>query len=276
MDIDVIKQRLTSLQTKKQPREKIDYSKIFWKPTIGKHTLRVVPSKFNKTNPFKEIYFHYGIGDKKVMIALNNFGEKDPIVEFAKELRKSEDPSQWQLAKKLNPKMRVFVPVVVRGEEEKGVRLWEFGKEMYMELLNLADDEDIGDYTDIINGRDLKITTVGPESTGTTYNKSSVNVKPTTSPLTKDKKELEKWLEEQPDILEQYKKYTFDEMKDVLYKWLNPEDSENKETEDEEEETVSTPPMSSIVKKGKSEVKKSKVDEFDELFKDDNDTEDED
>lgn len=40
-------------------------------------------------------------------------------------------------------------PIVVRGEEEKGVRLWEFGKEIYMQLLGIAEDEDYGDYTDI-------------------------------------------------------------------------------------------------------------------------------
>ncbi len=43
--------------------------------------------------------------------------------------------------------MRVFAPVIVRGEEDKGVRMWEFGKEIYMQLLGIADDEDYGDPT---------------------------------------------------------------------------------------------------------------------------------
>jgi hypothetical protein len=63
--------------------------------------------------------------------------------------------------------MRVFAPVIVRGEEEKGVRLWEFGKEVYQSLLSLAADEEVGDFTDIMEGRDMKIETVGPETTGT-------------------------------------------------------------------------------------------------------------
>ncbi len=41
--------------------------------------------------------------------------------------------------------MRIFVPVVVRGEEAEGVKLWQFGKELYMDFLNLADNEDVGD-----------------------------------------------------------------------------------------------------------------------------------
>ncbi len=60
----------------------------------------------------------------------------------------------------LDPKMRVFAPVIVRGEEEKGVRLWEFGKEIYMQLLGIAEDEDYGDFTDISEGRDFTVDVV--------------------------------------------------------------------------------------------------------------------
>jgi hypothetical protein len=51
----------------------------------------------------------------------------------------------------------------VRGEESEGVKLWQFGKEVYQEFLNMASDEEIGDFTDIAQGRDIKLTTVGPE-----------------------------------------------------------------------------------------------------------------
>ena len=74
-------------------------------------------------------------------------------------------------------KLVSFAPVVVRGEEDKGVRLWQFGKQVYEELLALAVDDEIGDYTDVAGGRDLTVETVGPESTGTPYNKSSVRVR---------------------------------------------------------------------------------------------------
>ena len=55
--------------------------------------------------------------------------------------------------------MRIFAPVIVRGEEEKGVRLWEFGKEVYQDFLNMATDDEIGDYTDIVAGRDYNAMT---------------------------------------------------------------------------------------------------------------------
>ena len=149
MDLKSIKNKLNALQTSGQKKEKVDYSKYLWKPKQeGKYQIRIVPSKLDKNNPFKEVFLHYGFS-KFPIYALSNWGEKDPIVEFAKQLRQSNDKENWKLAKKLEPKMHIFAPVIVRGEEDKGVRLWEFGKEIYLQLLGIADDEDYGDYTDI-------------------------------------------------------------------------------------------------------------------------------
>ena len=126
MDLNAIRSKLNSLQQTNKGDGNNSKS-LFWKPSIGKQTVRIVPNKFNKSNPFTEVYFHYGIGER-TMISPINFDEKDPIVEFAKQLRTTSDKENWRLAKKLDPKMRVFVPVVVRGEEDQGVKLWQFGK----------------------------------------------------------------------------------------------------------------------------------------------------
>ncbi len=190
---------------------------------MGKHSVRIVPSVFNKQNPFKEVYMHYGINNR-TMISLSNFNEKDPIVEFAQGLRKSSERDNWQLAKKLEPKMRVFAPVIVRGEEDKGVRLWEFGKQVYMDLLSIAEDEDVGDYSDPITGRDITVETAGKETTGLMYNTSTVRVRTKSTPLSEDADKVKLWLETQPDPLGQFKRYSYDEMKEALLKHLNPEE----------------------------------------------------
>ena len=174
-----------------------------------------------------EVFIHYGIGPK-VMLSPINYGEKDPIVEFAKGLKKSKEPEDWKLAKKLEPKMRIFAPVIVRGEEDKGVRLYEFGKSVYQELLALAADEEVGDFTDVMEGRDIKIEVTA----GNPYTETSVRPAMKSTPTTKDSTQLEGWLENQPDVLELYKKYNFEEVKDFLTKWLNPEEEiENVTTE---------------------------------------------
>lgn len=267
MDLNQIKQRLNAMQQKPGKKNSgEDRKKFFWKPAVGKSTIRIVPSAFDKTNPFKELYFHYGIGNR-TMISPINFGEKDPIVEFAKQLRQSQDKENWKLAKKLDPKMRIFAPVIVRGEEHLGVRLWEFGKEIYLEFLSLADDEDIGDYTDILEGRDITIDTVGPEVTGTAYNKSSIRVKTKQSVLAEDKETVKKWLSEQPNPTELYKRYEFDEMKRLLQEWLAPEEEVAPAVETEEEEEVVAPKSNYSL----STPKTVKTDKFDALFGDDDD-----
>jgi hypothetical protein len=234
MDINAIKQRLNSLQSSGQKKEKVDYSKYYWKPKQeGKYQIRIVPSTLNKENPFQEVFVHYGFS-KFPIYALTNWGEKDPIVEFSKQLRGTSEKENWQLAKKLDPKMRVFAPVVVRGEEDKGVRLWEFGKEIYMQLLGIAEDEDYGDFTDINDGRDFTVEAVMGDIGGRQGIKCSIRVKPKTSPLGTDKNEIKSWLSEQPNVLELQKKMSFEDLKSVLEKFLNPE----AETEEEEEEAI--------------------------------------
>jgi len=289
MDLKSIKNKLSALQTQGQKKEKVDYSKYLWKPKQeGKYQIRIVPSKLDKNNPFREVFVHYGFS-KFPIYALTNWGEKDPIVEFAKQLKQTNDKENWKLAKKLEPKMRVFAPVVVRGEEDKGVRLWEFGKEIYMQLLGIADDEDYGDYTDITDGRDFTLEAVMGDIGGRQGLKTSIRVKPKTSPLTTDKSDIESWLEDQPDILELQRKTEFDKLKEILQNWLNPEDATDVEEDEDEEETVETPskvkndlpwdddededeaPVKTAPSKNyELKTKKSKADKFDELFDDEN------
>ena len=278
MDINAIKQRLSSLQSSGAKKEKVDYSKYYWKPKAeGKYQIRVVPSVLNKSNPFQEVFVHYGFS-KFPIYALTNWGEKDPIVEFAKSLRTTQEKENWQLAKKLDPKMRVFAPVVVRGEEEKGVRLWEFGKEIYMQLLGIAEDEDYGDFTDISEGRDFTVDVVTGDIGGRQGLKSSIRVKPKTSPLGSDKETIKMWLTEQPNVLELQRKTAFDDLKSILANFLNPEEEETVAAEvDEDEDPIiakaQETPKTNYSLKASPVAKVSKADKFDALFDDEDESE---
>jgi len=274
MDLSLLKQKLDGLQQKPSSNgKKIDYASIYWKPTVGKQQIRIVPSAYDSRNPFTELKIYYGISNK-VMVSPLNFGEKDPIAVFASKLREEYSKENYVLAKKLDPKTRYFVPVVVRGEEDKGVRLWQFGKQVYEELLSLATDDEIGDYTDIVSGRDITVETVGPESTGTPYNKSSVRVRLTTSALSDSKENVDLWLSEQPNPKEQFKVYSFDEMKSALEKWLAPEDEEGDiidESNDDFDDDASEEQPQAKFTLDTSKAKQSKVDKFDSLFEENND-----
>ena len=264
MDLNAIKQKLDSLN-KQSNYKKGSGKNLFWKPSVGKQVVRVVPNKYNKDFPFTEMMFYYGIG-QRVMASPQNWNEKDPIQEFTKQLRTTNDKENWRLAKKLDAKTRIFAPVVVRGEESEGVKLWQFGKEVYQEFLNMAADEEIGDYTDIAQGRDIKLTTVGPEVTGTPYNKTSIGPSLKTSPISKDKDEVNKFLEDQPDPMKIFKRYTFDEVKAALQEFLSPEDQES------EGDIIKEPAVAfdGDSKGGNysldTNAKKSKSEQFDDLF----------
>lgn len=275
MDVDLIKKKLEKFQQKPKKFEKIDYEKIFWSPSVGKQTIRVVPSKFNSKNPFMEAYFYYGIGSK-VMISPATFGEDDPIKQFVLKLKKTNEKENWSLAKKLEAKLRIFAPVIVRGEEEKGVRWWQFGKTMYLDFLSMADDEDIGDFTDIHEGRDFTVDTVGPEVTGTSYNKSSIRPKTKLTPLSDNPDKVKLWMENQPNPLDVYKRFTFDEMKNNLQNWLEPETEEEGSISSESPEPFDDEPKEEVKPRIPKPIpqKQSKVSEFNALFGENNDNSD--
>jgi len=265
MDINAIRAKLDALNNNNQQREKTDYSTIFWKPELGKQTVRLVPSAFDPTFPFKELKFHYGIG-KYPMVALSNFGKQDPIEEFVKELKKTSDKDNWSLAGKISPKTRIFAPVVVRGEEDKGVRLWGFGVTIYKALLALIADEDIGDITDVINGWDLVVEQVQ----GNPYPETTVRIKPRQNALSDNNDKVDTWLKTQPNPTEVHTQYEYEFIKKQLQNYLNPGSAE--EDTPAAGASVETKPESSSPQKTDFTLEtatagdKDTVSKFDDLF----------
>ena len=266
MNLDAIKKKLDTLQkSSNNGSNKSDYIPLNkFKPSMGKQTVRVVPFKYNKDYPFMEMQFYYNIGKFRTLASPLNWDEKDPIAEFAKQLRGTNDKENWKLAKKLDPKTRIFAPVIVRGQEAEGVQMWEFGKMVYESFLNLAADEEVGDFTDIVNGRDIKLVTTGPEQNGTQYNKTTINPSMKQTPLSTDKKQVETWLEDQQNPKDVYRPLPFDTLKGALQDWLNPEKEEGEITSEpavafDDEKTDSNYSLS-------TKKKETKGDKFDQAF----------
>jgi hypothetical protein len=275
MDLNALKARLNQMQSSGTQKSDSGKQNVFWKPSIGKQTIRVVPFEHNKENPFTEMKFYYGIGSKKVMSSPTNWGEKDPIMEFVKQLRGTNDKENWRLAKKLDPKVRIFAPVIVRGEESEGVKLWQFGKEIYEAFLQMAADEEIGDFTDILNGRDIKLNTVGPESTGTPYNKTTIGPSMKMTPLSNDEEEVKAWLSNHPDPKKIFKAIPYEDMKASLQEWLMPEEEEEgaivSEPAVDFDTDVKEEPKSNYSLSTKPISKKSKAEQFDDMFEEEDD-----
>jgi hypothetical protein len=252
IDLEAIKRKLNQLQTTGARQNNL------WKPEPGKQVVRIVPYQHDRSNPFRELYFHYDLGKRNYLSPVTH-GKPDPVVEFCEKLKASGNSDEWKLGKKMEPKMRTYVPVLVRGKESEGVKLWGFGKQVYQELLGFITDPDYGDITDPMGGRDILVEFTPSEGPGQ-FPKTTIRVKPNVTPMTEDKNVAEAVAKNQPNLDDIFKEPSYDDLKEALENWLNP-DSEATETSS----TVETEE-----KKEEAPAGVKKVDDvsaaFDELF----------
>ena len=245
MDINAIKSRLNQLQNTSST------ANAFWKPQPGKSQIRITPYIENKDNPFVELFFHYSLVPKKTVLSPLSFGRPDPVQQFADKLKGSGDKDEWIQGKRIEPKMRTFAPVIVRGEESEGVKWWGFGKTVYQELLAIIADPDYGDISDVMTGRDIVVERQTAAEAGNQYGKTTIRVKPNQTALVEDANLSDNLLKNQPNIVELYTEPAFDELKGHLQNFLNPSAAE---------ETTSEPEMVS------TQASSNVEDDFDKLF----------
>jgi hypothetical protein len=268
LNIAALKARLNELSNKTK------MSDVLWKPAEGKTVIRIVPFAKDPTNPFIEAYFHY-LGGKTYPSPMS-IGDPDPIAEFADSLRGAGGLSkeEWAETKKFVPKPRTYVPIVVRGKESEGTKLWGFGKTTYQELLAIMSDPDYGDITDIKTGRNINVEFTPGEKSDTKFPKTKILVSPKETPLTDDKELLNTLLTVQPNLFDIYKIPSYDELKDVLTKFLAPAaNSSSSESSDEFLEDPATMTSPTAKKSAETKVAAAKStkqvdEEFDKLFND--------
>jgi hypothetical protein len=241
-----------------------DRTDALWKPTEGKHVIRIVPWKENKENPFIELYFHY-LGNK-THLSPTSYGNRDPIMEFAEALAAGGTKDDWAQSRVFRPKLRTFVPILVRGEEDKGVRFMSFGKTVYTELLSIISDPDYGDITDVKNGRDIVVEYVPQEKSDTNFAKTMVRPKPNQTPAG-TAEQIEKFLTDQPDIRAIFKEPSYEELKVTLERYLDPSSGPAVPTQKTVEDTpVTSPTAAKSATTQKTTSVKDMIDEFDEVF----------
>ena len=248
INLDALRSKLDKLQNQTTKQNNL------WKPEPGKQQIRIVPYQHNKENPFLEMHFHYDLAKRNYLSPMT-YGRPDPVIDFAEKLKSSGNSDEWKLGKKMEPKMRTYVPVIVRGKESEGVKFWGFGKTVYTELLGFIADPDYGDITDPMNGRDI-VVEFTPSDSPATYPKTVIRVKPATSKVTEDRNIAELIANKQPNISEIFKEPTYEELEKALENWLNPEEGEEAtlQSSDNSKETASASKVDNV------------ADAFDELF----------
>mgnify|MGYP003147089055 CR=1 FL=1 len=217
LDRDALKRKLDALSGNTKKRT------ATWRPTEGEeHTVRLLSFPDNDGQPFKELWFYYNIGNNPGLLAPYQFNSADPIQELIQSLRDEASKESYELAKKLYPKMRCYAPVIVRGEEDKGVQIWGFGKMVYQSLLNIMLDEDYGDITDPTEGRDVKV--ICTKLPGRKWATTEVRPRGKSTSLTQDAEAATEWMSNIPDPTKLYDCKSYDELSNIVNAWLSNSD----------------------------------------------------
>jgi len=225
IDLAAIRKKLGQLSGQNSKKN------VMWRPEEGAETtVRLMAYPDNDGQPFKELMFYYNIGTNRGLLSPYQFGKPDPIQELITKLRDEGSKESYELAKKLYPKMRCYAPVVVRGEEEKGVRLWAFGKTVYQSLLNYMLDEDYGDITDPLEGRDVRVSC--QKNPGQQWATTDVRPRGKDTALSGDSAKSKQWLDSIPDVNDLFELKSYEELEGIINEWLNGDD------EDDQKETT--------------------------------------
>jgi len=218
MALDLAKMK-TKLQESESGGKKGDNA--FWRPTEGDQEIRIVPT--DDGDPFKVYHFHYNLGEGArggVLCPKRQFGEACPICEFASKLWQEGTDESKKMAKNLFVRQRFFSPVLVRGEEESGVRIYGYGKTIYEALLGYVLNPDYGDITDVDSGVDFTLTYTLPKAKGA-FPQTNLVPKRKSSVLAK-KSEVSAILESVPEIDSLFAKRTSSDVQAILESFLDP------------------------------------------------------
>ena len=192
----------------------------------GEHQLRIAPYKEDMEMPFQELWFHFRIGGRTFLCPNKMKNEPDPICDFAttcwNEFTRTKDESYKEMFKTMAPTLRVYLPVLIRGDEDKGLRWWSISpRTTYKEILNhvrsgLRQNVDI---TDPNEGLDLMVTVEPGFNNWLMPTTITTALKPT--PLM-PKKDVKDTIDSITPLNTLFDYSPVEEMKESLEKHINP------------------------------------------------------
>jgi hypothetical protein len=219
LDIQKIKDRLAKLNGEKTDKS----NSQFFKPEVGTYSVRILPLDLDDDIAFTR-YFYYGIGSK-TMLALYQFPETkndDVVYKFRKTLWDEREKNK-DLLERLKPSMRAYLPVLVRGQEAKGVQVWGVSQTVYKKLFSWIANPKIGDFRDPVNGFDVELKVIKSTKLfkGKSFNETDVDLDRNSSKLSDDPAVVEKLLASIPNFNEMWKKPTPTELKEAFDRFMN-------------------------------------------------------
>ena len=232
INLDKINQALDKLDpTKSNNGSQDDIIKL----EEGEHHIRIAPYKHDMEMPFQEMWFHFGIAGRTFLCPTKMKGESDPICDFASkcwdQFKQTNDESFKEMFKNMAAKNRAYIPIIKRGEEDKGIRWWSVSpRTTYKDILNhvrsaLRQNVDI---TDATEGLDLVVTMAHGFNNWLVPENITTVLKP--SPLAA-KKDIPALIDSVVPANELFQFAPIEEMKLALDRHINPnaDDSDSSE-----------------------------------------------
>jgi len=179
----------------------------------GDTRVRILPPKTNDQLIYFEFGSHY-IDSNSYTCPQVTYKKPCPLCDFAKKLFSTKNEADRQIALDVRAKKRYFFNCIVRGEENKGVRILAVGVKLYTKIIEALVNEEIGDITDPKNGYDLVIK---KKQIGGYANYDSSEFARKSSLLSDNIEEIKKWYAERFDLEEQISAcMSYEDLKQVL------------------------------------------------------------
>tara|TARA_R110000824_G_scaffold384576_1_gene578632 strand:+ start:96 stop:929 length:834 start_codon:yes stop_codon:yes gene_type:complete len=208
----------------------------FWRIPDGNSSVRIVPPADG--DPFKEVYMHYltfngqspnGRRKEAIVCPKRQYGQRCPVCELATNLWFNGTKDDQTVAKKLFARERYYTPVLVRGSEEMGVKVFGYSSKMYNKMLDwVADDSGQGtaNFLDTDDGFDILVRRTPAAGPGA-FPSTEIDLARNKTALTDDENFENHLYEKMPVIEELWGTPSFEEVDVILKAWLgegsNPE-----------------------------------------------------
>jgi len=235
-DIEAIKRKIAALSGNQKNTGKREDNRprlTYWKPPIGQTDIRILPYTDTNGQPVQEVSYYDSrlLTDSRFVVPAQ-FGLVDPIFDMLTDLRKDRSSkSSWQLFLKLRPRESYYLPILVRGEEGKGVQIWEINSKKLKELYATFAHPDYADenLTDPVDGYDFTVTVTPTDKTFNGFAIKDVKLQPRrkSSPLAASEAEREKIVSSIPNLEEFFKAQVKSEEKlnEIIENFLTKKDS---------------------------------------------------
>lgn len=229
INFDAIKKDV--LMFNKRTKKSSQSDEVFWKPT-GEHIIRVVPYMHDTSDSFRRFLVYYELSKSQV-VSPATYGNDDPVISYCLKLKNTGDSENWKLAKKLEPKYRYYLPIIVRGEEHKGVRFYGFTENVYNKFAKFLLSGDYGDISDLNKGHDVAIEYVKGNKE---YPETIIMIKPNPTPAFHNPAH-EKLLEATANLEDMFEAPSAKEMQQLLDDYLKAREQQVQNTANSLEET---------------------------------------